>query len=330
MRKLRYLNIGLFAILLILITTIFWVRADQLRVEKEINADRQFQLSSFTPEISKELVDNTELVDKTTKLSNFESTAPYAAIYTSDMDEVYSKNSADRIAPASTTKILTAATALTYLKPDDILTVGDELDLVHPGSSLCYLRKGQKLTLRDALIGMLLPSGNDAAYVIATNTADLMLLNNDLSSGEKVNYFCSLMNNVADSYGIKDSNFVNPEGWDNPNHYTTVEDLAKITSCAMEFEVIREIVALSNYTGIIESGETLRVRNTNPLVQPGNLYYRDNAIGVKTGYTDNAGRCLVGAVSNSDGEEYIVLAMGCSDLTSRNQAVTDMIDMIEW
>ena len=253
--------------------------------------------------------------------------APYAGIYTESGFEVYGKNSNVKVPMASTTKILTAATVLEYLPPNIIMTVGHELDLVKPGSSLCYLAKGQQIRLRDALIGMLLPSGNDAAYVIASNATDYILTNNNLGHEDKVQFFGILSNKQANKYGVKNSSFVNPEGWDDPNHYTTVSDLATITFEAMDIPLIREIVAMDKYRTMIYSGETLDVKNTNPIIQDNGQWYRPNAIGVKTGSTSEAGKCLVTMINN-EGVEYVIVVLGCDGYRSRNQSTIDMIDAI--
>ena len=279
--------------------------------------------------ISKDIVQEQEEETRSSSIFTLDMhvDAPYAGIYNSDGYEIFGKNSDDKVPMASTTKILTAATALEYLPKNIIMTVGYELDLVKPGSSLCYLAKGQQLSLYDALIGLLLPSGNDAAYVIASNTTDYILKNNNLNSAKKVEFFCVMMNKQAEMYGVENSNFVNPEGWDDPNHYTTVQDLAIITANAMKIPTIREIVAMPKARTLIYSGETLSVKNTNPLIQVGGPYYRENAIGVKTGSTSEAGKCLVGMISDN-GLEYIVIALGCDGYKSRNQSIVDMIDTI--
>lgn len=121
--------------------------------------------------------------------NNFHVKSPYAGIYGPDMQVIYSKNAQVKISIASTTKIITAATALTYMSPDELITVGNELKLVQPGSSLANIRPGQVMTLKHALICLLLPSGNDAAYTVAYNVGKKVMNNPEATYKETVDYF---------------------------------------------------------------------------------------------------------------------------------------------
>ncbi len=117
----------------------------------------------------------------------------------------------EKIAPASLAKLLTACVALFYVDPEIEFDVGTELSLVKPHSSLCLIKKGHRLTLNDLITGLLLPSGNDAAYTIAVNVARKVSGEN-LPDKEAVLFFCRLMNSFAKLIGMKDSNFTSPDG----------------------------------------------------------------------------------------------------------------------
>lgn len=217
-----------------------------------------------------------------------------------------------RIAPASVTKLLTASVALKYLDAEEIVTVGTELELVHPNSSLCYISQGQRLRVYDLLTGLLLPSGNDAAYTVAVNVARRVTGWDNMTDEDAVRYFCTLMNDLARDAGAVDSHFADPDGWDDDAHYTTVADLMKIASHALSVPEIRQIISTPRATVVFASGEIAEWMNGNKLLHAESGYYCENAIGMKTGATTNAGLCLMAAFEK-DGKTYITSVMGCDE-----------------
>lgn len=221
-------------------------------------------------------------------------------------------NADQRIAPASITKLLTASVALKYLDAEEIVTVGTELELVHFNSSLCYIQPGQRLRVYDLLTGLLLPSGNDAAYTVAVNVARRVSGWDNMTDEDAVRYFCTLMNDLARDVGAVDSHFADPDGWDDDAHYTTVADLMKIASHALSVPEIRQIVSTPRATVVFASGEIADWMNGNRLIHAESRYYCKNAIGMKTGATDNAGLCLMAAFEK-DGRTYITAVMGCEE-----------------
>jgi D-alanyl-D-alanine carboxypeptidase len=191
---------------------------------------------------------------------------------------LYAKAEHDHLAPASTTKILTAILALENGKLDDEFTVAPE-DMV--GESTMGLQAGERQTLRNLLYGMLLPSGNDAAMTVARNlgahspTADPAL-------SDPVARFAEMMNARAKQMGLSDSHFVNPHGLDADGHYSSAYDLASLAWYALHFEIFNEIVRQVRYQA---PGHPLL--NTNEM-----LTRYDGADGIKTGWTDAGGLCL--------------------------------------
>lgn len=151
------------------------------------------------------------------------------------------KNIDKRIYPASMTKFLTAYTALKYVKPETKFTVGSELEMVQPESSLCLIQEGNVLTLYDLVTGLLLMSGNDAAYTIAVGTARQLRPNDNLNDEQAVTYFCELMNKTAAEIGMTNSHFETPDGWDNDNQYTTARDLLTLTKCAIKIKTSKKL-----------------------------------------------------------------------------------------
>ncbi len=251
---------------------------------------------------------------------------PYVGLYEADSLKAYYTESADQpIYPASLTKLVTSLTALKYCPPDMLCRAGDELNLVQPHSSMMWLQTGMKLTLEQLIYGMMLPSGNDAAYTAAVNVARSIKGNENLSAAEAVEYFCGLMNDYCKEIGAVNSHFVNPEGWDDQRQYTTVADLAIIASCVMENEVISKIAATPEIKFVIESGETFLLSNSNLLIHAENELYNSVFTGLKTGTTDFAGACLV-ATAKIDTEDYILIVAGCKDNISRFNFVSGLLE----
>jgi len=188
---------------------------------------------------------------------------------------LYEKNKDEQSGMASTTKIVTAITAIEHGNLSDVVTVSKKAADVE-GSSV-WLGEGEKQTLENLLYGLMLSSGNDAAIAIAEHI-----------SGTTEN-FALLMNETAKKSGAKNSSFKNPNGLDEEGHFTTAYDLAKITAYAMENKKFREIVSTKTKTIPWEGHQWDRtLKNHNKLL---NLYV--GADGVKTGFTKKCGRCLV-------------------------------------
>lgn len=204
-----------------------------------------------------------------------------AVLYCVDDDtELYNDNGSGQTSPASLTKLLTAVTTLKYVNPDEIVTVGSEQYLVNAGSSLCYIGIGQRLTVYDLLTGMLMSSGNDAAYTAAVYTARAVYSQEELSDDAAVQRFCELMNDTAANIGMKNSHFTTPDGWDNYDQYTTAQDLALLARYALKIPEIREIVGTYQKYVVFESGENITWTNSNLLLDPNSGYHRANAIAV--------------------------------------------------
>ncbi len=202
---------------------------------------------------------------------------------------LYQNNATQKLPMASTTKILTCITAIENANVNDVVTVKKDTCNIE-GSSI-YLKEGEKYTLKSLLYGLMLRSGNDAAETIA-----------DFVGGR--NKFISLMNNTAKKCGATNSNFTNPHGLHEENHYTTCQDLAKITAYSLKNDLFSEIVSTKKITVEELSNLTKRVfYNKNKML---NLY--EGALGVKTGFTKVAGRCLVsGAEKNNFKTVCVVL-----------------------
>ena len=202
-------------------------------------------------------------------------------------------NAHARLPMASTTKILTAIIVIEDCNLDEEITVPNEAVGVE-GSSI-YLQKDEKIDIRDLLYGLMLRSGNDSAAALAIH-----------HSGSIEN-FAAVMNERAKKIGAMNSNFKNPSGLPDDEHYTTAYDLCTIASYAMKNETFKEIVSTTNYTGKYK-----HFVNKNKL-----LYKYEGANGIKTGYTIKAGRCLVSS-AEKNGMDIVCVVLNCPEMYERS------------
>jgi len=237
-------------------------------------------------------------------------------------DVLFEKNSNQKAYPASTTKVLTAYIALSQGIDynSEIIPSKNAVMSVPVGSSIAYFSENEKLTFEQVLYGLLLPSGNDAANILAEHI-----------SGSNSN-FADLMNATAENLGMTNSHFVNPSGWHNDEHYTTAADLAKVAKEAMKIEKFREIVKQQKYnmppTNV--SKQTRPFTNTNKLLHTDGEYYYSNATGIKTGYTSQAGNCLI-ASAYKDGVELISVVLGGHTIpVGKSATYIDTINLFEY
>ena len=253
---------------------------------------------------------------------------PYSnayALYCVDDKELIAGKALDkRISLASTTKLLTASLALRYLDPGTVVTVGDEVYYAKPDSTLSYLLPWTEITVYDLIAAMLLPSGNDAAYVTAVNTARAAAGDPDMTIDDAVDYFCGLMNEFAAELGMEDSHFANPEGWDDSEHYTTVNDMLKLAEYVLTVPELCEITSDNIWYFYSPVSGDLIWNTTNLFLDPNSAYYRTDCIGIKTGTTADAGCCLVSAFAEND-KKYICIVMGCNENEDRYELVNKIL-----
>lgn len=245
-----------------------------------------------------------------------------------DKTMLYADKINETVAPASLTKLLTASVALYYLSPQTVITVGSELNLVNPYSSLCLIQKGHRMKLYDLLTGMLMASGNDAAYTIAVATARAVYPDENLSDIQAIERFNILMNDFADSIGMNASNLTSPDGYDADSQYTTVKDLLILAKYAFSVPEIREITATYQKRVVIESGEVFNWTNTNNLINPNSAYYCPYAVGMKTGSTEYAGNCLISSFEKNE-KIYISVVMGCNTSEDRYRLTSKLISELK-
>ena len=204
---------------------------------------------------------------------------------------VTSGDTGEKVYPASITKLFSAYVAAQYLPKDKLITAGDSLNLVVAGSSVAGLKKGDKLTVSQLIEAMMLPSGNDAAYVLAVE-AGRVLAGKSAGTQAAVNAFVSEMNRQAKLLGMKNTNFANPDSIHKSNHYSSFDDLALLGMLSLEDPVLLQYAGTANDTVTLTEGE-VAWKNTNALIHPDSEYYCPYAIGLKTGQTPSAGSCLL-------------------------------------
>lgn len=220
---------------------------------------------------------------------------------------LYEKDIHKRLYPASMTKILTALVAIENGDLKEIITVGKEIRNVPWDSSKAGLKLGDQLTLRNLIMGLMLPSGNDAANTIAVYIGR-KVGGEHLGVREAVVYFSDLMNKRAEKAGANGSHFVTPDGYHHPQHFSTAYDLAMISREAMKYPFFREVVGTPQFTLRSRMGE-YKWFNTNRLLhEMNNKYYYPYATGMKTGHTSQAGYCLSSS-AHKEGMELIAVIL---------------------
>ncbi len=232
-----------------------------------------------------------------------------AICYNLTKDEIiYEKNADEKIYPASTTKLLTALTAIEYTAPEYTYYVGTETELVEPDSSMAWLYQGTYINRNEIVTAMLAPSGNDAAYVIAVNVAR-KIYGDHLTDREAADYFCVLMTDYSKKLGCENTNFTVPDGYHDENHYTTARDMLKVSIAAAESKTICDITCQPLAIVYDYYGNTLSWNNGNRLLTDETIPY--NCYGLKTGFTDEAGFCFIG-LAEMNGDTIITLTFNCS------------------
>lgn len=221
------------------------------------------------------------------------------------------------ISIASITKLFTAYVALQHMDLKTVITAGKEVNLIDSNSSRAWIYEGQKVTVEMLVRGMIIPSGNDAAYILAVATGRKLLNDPDASIQSALDAFVAEMNNQASSLGLSGSHFANPDGIDNKNHYSTCADVLTIAKLALNNSTIRKCAATARVTQIYVSGEMSIWTNSNRLLNKNTDYYCEDAFGLKTGHTANAGYCLVSAFDTGD-RTLIIGVFGCSSMYQRD------------
>jgi D-alanyl-D-alanine carboxypeptidase (penicillin-binding protein 5/6) len=259
-------------------------------------------------------------------------------------DIVYAQNENEKMYPASTTKLMTALVAVENCEMNELITVGDEIYDISSDSSVAGLELGESIYMSELLYALLLPSGNDAANVIAVNVGRKLTGNSTATDSECYDAFIEAMNQKAESLGMTGTHFTNPHGLHDPDHYTTVADM-----------MILAQVAFANQTIAFVSGTTIQQvatdmneytwYNSNLMlysnfdilsdyykliygVSGDNAFYNEYVISGKTGSTDEAGRCIV-YEAEGNGIEIIGIILNSTEDLLFSEASDTINDIIE-
>ncbi len=253
------------------------------------------------------------------------------AIVADDTGTVYFER--DALSPtqiASITKVMTAVIAM------DIANAYDLMDLeitvsaraASIGESSAELLEGDTLSVKEALKALMIPSGNDAAMALAENLGRYLVEGDDVNDDDALSAFVSAMNNKTVELGCTDTIFENPHGLDNVGYegeqHSTASDVLKISNCAMQNELFREIVSAgTDEISIMREGQEIPITfvSTDEL-----LGVYEGACGIKTGYTTLAGSCFDGVCHRDDNYLYAIVLNSTSDA----QRFTDTQTLFDW
>jgi len=238
---------------------------------------------------------NIDIEELANPLTHYTSAKGMAVMEANSKRILFNKNGNTKLKMASTTKIVTAITVIENCKNLDEPFIISDKAIGIEGTSI-YLQKGEKLTARELLYGLMLRSGNDASVALSLHVS------------KSIPEFCKLMKETAEKAGAYDSNFTNPHGLDNDDHYTTAIDLAKITAYALLNDTFKEIVSTKSIKISGANNTTRYLVNKNRL-----LNSLDDCVGVKTGFTKGAGRCLVSAIQK-DKAIYVCVVLNCGPM----------------
>jgi len=219
---------------------------------------------------------------------------------------LFEKNKDQKLPEASTTKIMTALVVAENVDVNEVVVIPKQAVGIE-GSSI-YLREGEKLTVKELLYGLMLRSGNDCAVALA------------LHVGKSIENFANIMNKKAKFLGCKNTNFTNPHGLPDDNHYTCAYDLGLISCEAIKNPIVKEIVSAKN-AEISNDGYNYPryLKNKNKIIT---LYNYNGANGIKTGFTKKAGRCFVGSAER-DGMQLVVVLLNCGPMFEESMQLMD-------
>ena len=224
---------------------------------------------------------------------------------------LYNKNGNERLYPASVTKIVTALLVLEKCNFNDMVNVSYyAVNSVPATYTTINLVPGESLSVKDLIHVLMIASANDAAFVLAeyiANNGNNYLLDSSAETknkfDESIKTFADMMNSKAKEIGCMNSNFVNPNGIHNENHYSTAYDMALIGCYAYKNADLMSIVGEMSYSlpnTEFYTGDIRTCKSTNALLNKSGKYYFPYANGLKTGYTDPAGYCIVASCKKDD------------------------------
>ncbi len=256
--------------------------------------------------------------DESVDMSQAEAAALFAL---DDQRVLYAKNIHERLYPASLTKVMTAIVALENGQLGQTLTATNAVNVTESGAVLCGLKSGDTMTLDQALRILLVYSSNDVALLIAENI------------GGSVEHFIEMMNEKARALGATNTNFTNPNGLPDENHYTTAYDLYLMFNEAIKYDTFNEIIHMSNYQTVFYDAagkEKEFNKATTNLFLRGDYTAPANVtiIGGKTGTTNAAGNCLMLLSRDENGAPYISVILRAKGSEALYTQMKDLLEEI--
>ena len=259
--------------------------------------------------------------------TDFSVSAPQVFVFDMKTGEIiYTKGKESVLYPASTTKLLTALAAMSVLDLSEVVTPTDELELLSENSSIAYVKKHHSLTVEMLIEGMMLPSGNDAAYALAAAAGRRIADDDTISGKEATERFVKYMNEYAKELGMIGSSFTVPDGFAGKETYSTVEDMLILAKAAAENEIIAKYAAMAEDSVVYASGHLNTWKNTNELLDEESKYYSPYAVGLKTG-TSELGKSLIVRVSDGD-RDYLIGIFSASTDSKRYDSALKIIDKL--
>ncbi len=237
-------------------------------------------------------------------------------------DVLYEKNADEKIYPASITKLMTALIMVENIPDLENTKIPYTWDahqrILGTGSVVLNLKVGEEITAKDALAALLIPSCGDVAYAIAEYV------------GGTTENFVDMMNKKTEELGLSNTHFTNPVGLHDDDLYTTARDIYKIASAAFENEDIKEVISKSRYTvSATNMSDERTIVTSNLLINMNSNVYYKYAIGGKTGFTDEAGRCLV-CLASFGGYNYMSIVLGVENPPGVSNHFIDTANMFRW
>ena len=238
---------------------------------------------------------------------------------------IYEKNADKVVYPASITKLMTALVVVENVPDLDVMiTAGENVvnDLLGTGASILLLEPGEQMSAANLLYGLLVSSGCDAANVLA-----------EYVSGS-VSAFVDKMNEKAAVLGMNNTHFVNAHGLHDDNHYTTARDLEKLGMAVMKSEFLLKVCSTSRYTiPATNMSKERYLATTNLMMDGSSSWFYKRVKGLKTGFTDPAGRCLM-SLAEKDGEQYLCIVLGCDPYDEKGNPIRNDFnntkDLLYW
>ncbi|MFR7545069.1 MAG: D-alanyl-D-alanine carboxypeptidase family protein [Clostridia bacterium] len=280
---------------------------------------------SAKPENLGGLIDSIEVFFENNEFKDFYNAKSLLVLDLSNDNDFLSKNVEDKQIPASLAKLFVIEYASKFTNLDDIVLVNNEsLALTKQGSSVANIKK-KKYYLKNLFAAMLVPSGNDAAYVVADYCGGI-ISKEAKNSKKRINVFMNKLNEYLKEEGYNDTKLYDPSGYD-PKAQTTVSDLSKVVKKLLKYQWFRDIVSKTSYTAILPNKSKQTWKNTNVFLDPTSEYYNENVLGVKTGSLSNDYNLIV--LYKKHGKEFLICNLGSKSDVSRYNDVNYILKTID-